>query len=234
MSKLNINKVVLESNPSFQFCLNSQYERQLCYDPNHLEAICKMFPITLMKLVRMKVDILHSLLEKISDEDFHVIYLVRDPRGTMSSRWNKSKIKWCKGKDCESEDIVCEDMDDDLTAIYGLKLIYPDRVHIIRYEDIAMNPQYMVSKLVQVLGMNAHEDMWTFIDEHTTVEMPMRKTYRVSKDRVTAWSKEMLKPKLDKVQKSCSKVMKRYGYYPVYDGNYTIQNVMGAMLGAIS
>lgn len=54
-----------------------------------------------------------------------VVYLVRDPRGTMSSRY---RANWCmKSSDCGSYVSLCADLIDDYAAALRLKRDYPSR-----------------------------------------------------------------------------------------------------------
>ena len=54
------------------------------------------------------------------------VLLVRDPRGTMSSR---SRLGWCKNQpDCDRPDRLCKDLVDDYYAAkVKLARMFPDR-----------------------------------------------------------------------------------------------------------
>ena len=70
----------------------------LCYDAQFLSQLCPKFPIQIIKTVRLPMQNLADLLMYSDDDrDVRVIFLVRDPRGTMSSRKN---MKWCNKPAC--------------------------------------------------------------------------------------------------------------------------------------
>ena len=53
--------------------------------PENLNAICPLYPIKLVKTVRLKVAETRRLLEVV-DVNVKIIFLVRDPRGVFASR----------------------------------------------------------------------------------------------------------------------------------------------------
>ena len=218
MTKLVLNKAIFESNSAMQFCLNSHFQRELCYEPSHLQSLCKIFPITLAKFVRLKVSVAESLMNDETLGEVHIIYIPRDPRATMHSRWNV--IKWCKGPECDREAVLCEDMDTDLTNLYALRKEYPDRVHMLRYEDITIQPKNMTPKMLDVFNLDFSDEIQHYLEEHTTIDL-QRKTYRLSERRVWGWTNEMEWNQVQKVQEVCSDVMERFGYIPATDENIT-------------
>ena len=61
-----------------------------CFDSDLVKKICKMFPIRIIKTVRLRVKYLEELLQHPILR-LKVIVLIRDPRGVMRSRsqcWN--------------------------------------------------------------------------------------------------------------------------------------------------
>ena len=58
-----------------------------------------------------------------------IILLVRDPRGTMSSRRVRSSVlKWCSGKpDCDKPERLCGDLETDYHTAVKFSVKYPDR-----------------------------------------------------------------------------------------------------------
>ncbi|XP_021953607.2 carbohydrate sulfotransferase 6-like [Folsomia candida] len=83
-----------------------------CRDPEFISKVCTFFPIQLVKFVRFR---LKDAEELLSDEEYdtRLIYLVRDPRGTMKSRNNGSNY-WCdQHPDCSDERRLCSDLVDE-------------------------------------------------------------------------------------------------------------------------
>ena len=57
-----------------------------------------------------------------------IILLVRDPRGTISSRQSESVTKWCSGnRDCGKPERLCGDLEMDYHTAVKFSVKYPDR-----------------------------------------------------------------------------------------------------------
>ena len=212
---LEKKSVILESSQVMTLCKTRG--RDFCYQPEYLTKLCKLFPITLIKFVRLSVEVFGSLIAELSSDDFHVIYLSRDPRAIMNSRWNNyPSTTWCvNGSECTSALVLCQDMDNDLTAAFKLQDMYPGRVHILRYEDLALSPSEKAVQLFDALGLHFGNEAQLFISEHTEVDDPNSKIVRDSGKRVTAWMNEMTAMQMLEVQRSCSGTLERYGYISV-------------------
>ena len=92
---------------------------------------CPIFPIRLIKTVRLRVKETEKLLlDPEIGNALKVILLVRDPRGVMNSRASDS---WCKGKICSDLETVCNHLEEDILAATYLKSKYPGTLaHIFR------------------------------------------------------------------------------------------------------
>lgn len=54
-----------------------------------------------------------------------IIYLVRDPRGTLASRHHRD---WCPGKpDCDDPKRLCDDLESDYYTAFRFNKLYPDQ-----------------------------------------------------------------------------------------------------------
>lgn len=60
------------------------------YTKKFLSEICKLFPIQLMKTTRIILKGIRSLLENQS-LNLKILFLIRDPRGLLSSRWRMNR-----------------------------------------------------------------------------------------------------------------------------------------------
>ena len=208
-----------------EFCKKSKYKDNLCYHPAYLEAMCKMFPITLLKFVRLPVSLVGEILSEPLYKDLQVIYLPRDPRAVMSSRWNPRKTKWCRTADCSLVEVVCNDMDSDLEAALYLKRSYPKQIHILRYEDIAKEPDNMTHKLFDALNIEYREETQKYLKMHTEANRGS-KTFRDSDTRIIAWKHEMDATYLSYVEKNCTGIMEKFGYIPTVSKNFTMSDVI--------
>ena len=113
--------------------------------------MCEQSKIIATKTIRIYLKDLESILQ--SHPDWKVVHLIRDPRGIVVSQRNQFKT-------LKDVDIVrtaanlCTKMLSDLESYSKLKVLYPDRLVQIRYEDIAAQPVEKTQELYQKLGEN--------------------------------------------------------------------------------
>ncbi|XP_035707507.1 uncharacterized protein LOC110860089 isoform X2 [Folsomia candida] len=87
-----------------------------CSDPEFIHNLCELFPIKFMKFVRLQLRNIEPLLRD-DRYDTKVIYLVRDPRGTMKSRNTSVTSRWCyEHPDCANVRSLCTDLKDDFNC----------------------------------------------------------------------------------------------------------------------
>ncbi|XP_042888083.1 carbohydrate sulfotransferase 5-like isoform X2 [Penaeus japonicus] len=210
---LSIKEMFTRNVLVWQICSNQQIGDSLCYNDAFLKGACQLFPWSTMKIVRLRLKLLRPILED-SKLNARIVYLVRDPRGVMNSRYDT--VKWCHSSDCNDPSYLCSDMDDDLTAALELRKDFPDLVYILRYEDMSLSPVNKTKELLDFLGLDFDPKMQEFLDSHTTknYDKPWS-TSRDSKTRVTYWASKLQVEKLKDIQDVCTPVMKRFGYLPV-------------------
>ena len=81
-----------------------------------------------------------------------VIYLVRDPRGTLTSeRHRLNSYRTLKIE--EAARSFCSMVSDDLRHIRFLSREHPHRVKALRYETLAMDPLRTTERLYEFLGL---------------------------------------------------------------------------------
>lgn len=210
---LSIKEMFTRNVLVWQTCSNQQIGDSLCYNDAFLKGACQLFPWSTMKIVRLRLKLLRPILED-SKLNARIVYLVRDPRGVMNSRFDT--VKWCHSSDCNDPAYLCSDMDDDLTAALELRKDFPGLVYILRYEDMSLSPVNKTKELLEFLGLDFDPKMQEFLDSHTTknYDKPWS-TSRDSKTRVTYWASKLPAEKLKGVQDVCAPVMRRFGYLPV-------------------
>ena len=76
---------------------DSDRNGSLCHDGRFLDEACRMHPIHVMKTVRLTMRSAQELLASEDLADLQVIFLVRDPRATVTSRM---KTDWCIEPTC--------------------------------------------------------------------------------------------------------------------------------------
>ncbi|CAL4063000.1 unnamed protein product [Meganyctiphanes norvegica] len=185
--------------------------KNACFNQTFLHDSCSMFPIQLVKTVRMRLNLTQLFL---NDEKMNVkvVYLVRDPRAIMSSRY--SSVSWCSDStDCSSPEVMCGDMQGDLKVATALKHLYPDRFIMMKYEDLATEPQTEIQNLMNFLGMEYSSDIARYVKEHTEKDEDSPwSTKRKSSDRVAMWKKQLPLQEVHAIQNACEPVIKNLGY----------------------
>ncbi|CAG7734714.1 unnamed protein product [Allacma fusca] len=91
--------------------------KEKCFDFVFLNTSCKIFPVQVFKLTRIRGHAAEELLKRFSNSK--IIYLVRDPRAIYSSRMT---VGWCPAETpCRNISRLCNDLDEDLAEIRTLQ-----------------------------------------------------------------------------------------------------------------
>ena len=192
------------------------------FDGVHEKCVAKKHRAT-------KVNRAHDLQELVSafeQENTFIVYLVRDPRGIMTSRnkiWGNKTMTEFNKKMKNQAKLLCGHFDKNLEFLENefrkSKSVIQDWVVVIRYEDFAYNPQGMAQKLYSFLGREIPENVEEFIIESTNGKGRQGRfnTNRNSTATAEAWKQRITKKQLEFIQKTCSNMMARMGYKLVYD-----------------
>ena len=105
-------------------CSNILPGEMFCFMPENLNTVCPLYPIKLIKTVRLRVAETRKMLED-TDLNLKILVLVRDPRGVFASRREKSIQEWCKNDNCAKPETSCHNLLLDLeVSIPSLKRDY--------------------------------------------------------------------------------------------------------------
>ena len=145
-----------------------------------------------------------------------VIVLVRDPRAVFNSRRSEQISIWCLQKHCSDPRVSCQDLTSDIAAAQELQRLYPGRVRLVRYEDLSVDPERTVRKLLEFLELPWHEAITHYIATHTANEMTLVHdpygTSRNSTAAVSAWRKSLGFLSVSQIQTACQDPMQELGY----------------------
>ena len=130
-----------------------------------VENQCKQKHITSAKILRTTMQSMEATIRKIPD--VYIIYYVRDPRGIYMSR--KGLIPF---------DALCSQMERNHQIYLKLKDKYPDVIHFMRYEDLAMDTKMTVSKMFTFLNESIPLSVQEEISEQTNSDTRHGRTYR--------------------------------------------------------
>ena len=210
-SLLDRKPIVFDRGTLYELCQAEDPTRRVCKDIRFAERTCNSFPITIVKLVRLDLELAGKMLQDPDFENLKFVYLVRDPRSVFASRWKK---KFCR-IECSRIDLFCSDINKDFATLSKLKAAYPGKIHFLRFEDLAMDPQNVTKKLFLDLGIEHNEFTMKYLEDHTNSTRNCNWcTYKVTKDRVIPWATDENLPweSVQQVQTTCEKSMRNYGY----------------------
>ena len=108
-----------------QFCDKILENSAACYMPEVYHSVCPIFPIRLIKTIRLPFEEANTLLmDPEIGKTLKVIFLFRDQRGVLQSM--KSKVHWCGPwpRKCNIS-TFCKDSQTDVTSALKLKKRYP-------------------------------------------------------------------------------------------------------------
>ena len=190
-------------------------QEKMCLFPEYLNKVCPLYPIKLMKTVRLDLRETETLIKDPS-LNLKILFLVRDPRGTYNSRSDTEISRWCEDrKQCVNLELGCEQMMDNINAAFDLETRYPGTIKLVRYEDLSMNPHDVVTDMMDFLDLPMIEELNNYIVTHTGAEKQKNNrygTYRNSTARASAWRDKMSFDRIKEIQKACGAPMSKLGY----------------------
>ncbi|KAF4522576.1 hypothetical protein B566_EDAN012867 [Ephemera danica] len=199
--------------------------KHYCYEADALSAMCKLFPLVSTKTVRLRLDVAENLLNDTKKlGPIKIIYLVRDPRGTILSR---KKFEHCnESAECYETALLCADlMSEHLTSSRLIKK-YPKQFSVLRYEDFSMKPIDEIKKLFDFLNLDLHYDIIKFINTHTNgVRKNIKQSYAFSTYRNSTltslfWRQKSTYEDVQSIQNVCLPAMKLWGYLPAHNESH--------------
>lgn len=191
-----------------------QLDRSMCYNQDFVNNLCQSYPVRMIKVVRMRVrELANAMQDDPSIKDWKIIYLFRDPRGTMASR---TDLNWCiNDRLCGNLKQFCKDTLDDYDEMEKLRIQDPRHHYTMKFEELSVDVNLAVKKLFAFLEMPVTNSVQTFLKAHTENEMkgPFS-TFKKTKQVADAWRTKMPKSWIKNVTKACKPVLKRLGYKP--------------------
>ena len=127
---------------------------ETCFSQEYLSQVCPLYPIRLIKSVRMRARKTEEILRQLPNTK--MIVLVRDPRAVFSSRWSDRISTWCRQEHCSDPTTSCQDLEDDVSAAKILMSTFPGRVILVRYEDLSLDTLSTTKKLFEFLDLPWH------------------------------------------------------------------------------
>ena len=208
-------------------CQNVLPNDMMCYLPEYLNKACPLYPIKLIKTVRLQLEETEQLI-KDPALGLKVLFLVRDPRGTYNSRSSSAISNWCTKDQCSDPQVGCKNMADNIDAAFDLERRYPGTVKLVRYEDLSMYPEDVVTDMLDFLNLPMIEEIDKYIETHTNSEklrtVRNKKTHKIEHKKnpygttknstatAYAWRDSLTFDHIQQIQTACQDPMKRLGY----------------------
>jgi len=135
-------------------------------------------------------------------------------------------MEWCKNESCNHPASLCSEMEQDVSQFNRLHSLYPDRFTLVRYEDLALDPERQAILLFKRLGLPfSPQRLGSFLRSHTSLHVDQGletsltenkvnpySTKRDSRSTALEWTRRLSEEDIDFVQKHCFLVMKKLGY----------------------
>ena len=114
-----------------KFCDKILDDSAACYMPEVYHSLCPVFPIRLIKTIRLPFEEANTLLmDPEIGKTLKVIFLFRDQRGVLQSM--NDKVHWCSmwpGR-CNVS-TFCKESQTDVTSALKLKKRYPGEIILV-------------------------------------------------------------------------------------------------------
>lgn len=168
-------------------------------------------------------------LEEHMREGVKVVHVVRDPRGLTHSRMKLHKAHTHFGQVDEASREYCEGAVEDIRYIQRQVAIdeaaVKQRYHVIRYEDLAWEPEQQMEELYNFLQITPDDSLKTWVRQTTNASesgATNNKGYVYGTNRANpaytsiAWHKTMKYSDVETVQKNCANFMDVFGYTSLF------------------
>ena len=157
---------------------------------------------------------------EIKVKPVYVLYLVRDPRAMLYSRhvlgWiiprEHNEFAFDSGEADDMVKQICDTIELNLGAV----IRHPHRIKLVRYEELATNPEGLVRKIFRELRISPSKEVfrWIYSKTHGPVKLSVLSLSRNANVSVNAWREKIPNKLLEIIETRCERVMKYLGYLP--------------------
>ncbi|KAK7474614.1 hypothetical protein BaRGS_00034143 [Batillaria attramentaria] len=177
---------------------------------------CASRPVKLVKTIRFRGSAAAEMM--LRHEDLRIIYLVRDPRGTILSQQRVfQEFKFTQIVNFTT--YFCQTFREDLANLEPLFDKYPDRIKLLRYETLAENPMKVSEELYKFLRLTFTADVEEFVYNSTSAGKSSKGDYDTFKANSTeaayAWRNGAVFKEVQVIDKICGDIYLKLGYLPV-------------------
>jgi len=146
------------------------------------------------------------------------IFIVRDPRAIYAS---VKKLDWGANTALR----LAEIWNEYTIHYYSVKKRFPERIHLIKYEDILLNPVSSIKELCQFTNLTYHDSMIEgkgFKIPNYTASQHDLVGKKLDKSRIEKWKKELSQKDVLIIESKSKTIMQAFGYKIDESVNYRI------------
>ena len=168
------------------------------------EKVCNTHRLRTTKVHRLSMQSVETIIQRIPD--IYIVFYVRDPRGTFVSRIKN------RGMPIGA---LCRQMEQDHQIYTKLKLKYPKSLHMMRYEDLAIQQEEALQDLFGFLDEpipEATRKHMTSITSANSNGGRMGVKRSDSEKTANAWRQKIKKDIHEESKTECAKVLQLLGY----------------------
>ncbi|XP_076373032.1 carbohydrate sulfotransferase 4-like [Tachypleus tridentatus] len=169
-----------------------------------------------IKTIRLSLKNALQLSRNNPDLDLKIIYLVRDPRAIMHSRWYGLSSLWCrKASVCYSLKKFCQNYKDDVEEICKLNFVTKQNLLVLRYEDLVYRSYGTTLRIFKFLGFEKLSNETVFF-----IEKYLQRHPNNSLKKATQWLESMNISDILSVEQQCSDVFNKLQYPQLSKSGY--------------
>ncbi len=150
------------------------------------------------------------------NKDWKIVHQVRDPRAVLISQRASGILTHHSGGSIITESqTLCDKMSSDIKSTKKLKFVYPDHIHIMRYEDYADHPVTTLKEVYSFLGMEINPLVIRTIKilSNSRYDSNQMDQHRKNSSQTSRrWIKKITSLEKEYIDKNCIDVYRQSGY----------------------
>jgi hypothetical protein len=179
-----------------------------------LEDICRKSNIVGIKAIRLRADLVQRML--VEDPDLKLVFLMRDPRGIVTSRRQTALLSEMSKKNITKEAfLLCQRMSYDISIIYNIEKQFPERILKMKFEDLVLDPEESANSFYRFIDREIPKEVTSYLAKSMTssVQGGAFSTFRKNgTDSVFKWLRQLQTEEIRSINKVCLDVLEQYGY----------------------
>ena len=165
----------------------------VCSDPLSYETFCSSFPHQLIRVKHTALTTTRQMMRQ--NKDIKVIFLVRDPRGTLRDSG-------------QAPDSLCSSLARDWEEALSLVSDFPTQFSLARYETLAVAPQAELESLLKSLRLPSFLSAMN-VENNNDDDWNPKKNSIV---RVNSWKTGLTNKELKSIENVCVETLSKMEY----------------------